>query len=304
MQGKARTAPVFNIQSYSIHDGPGIRVTVFLKGCPLHCLWCANPESNSQEPQLLVYEGRCVSCGACIPACPQGCIRMVSGKTVTDRSRCMACGACAEACRFRAREIAGRDMTVSEVMEAVERDRIFFGSDGGLTVSGGECLYHPLFTEELLQAAKARGIGTAVESCCYASEESIRRVFRYVDTALLDIKQMDDVLHKEYTGVSNKAILDNIILVHGMGVAIRIRIPVIPGYTDQEDNIRGIAAFVAGRLGREVPVDLLPYHRMGESKNESLGREMDMSIAIPSAEHMAHLRSIVEGYGLECRIGG
>ncbi len=304
------TAPVFNIQTYSIHDGPGIRVTVFLKGCPLRCLWCANPESNLAEPQLMAYAGKCTACARCVPACEEGAVtigrknrKMIS---LTDRSRCVNCGACADVCPNEARELAGKPMTVEQVLSKVLQDKLFIdASGGGMTISGGECLMHPEFTEALLFAAHEAGLHTAVESCSFAHRDVVDRVFRHVDLGLLDVKHMDSDLHRKYTGVPNEPILDNIRHVyHELKVPVIVRIPVIPGYNDSDENIAATARFAAEELGKDVAVNLLPYHRMGESKNESLGKVMDFSIDIPSDEHMQHLLRIVEGFGLKGQIGG
>lgn len=304
------TAPVFNIQTYSIHDGPGIRVTVFLKGCPLRCLWCANPESNLAEPQLMTYAGKCTACARCVPVCEKDAIALgvKGGKPVslTDRSLCTNCGACADACPNEARELAGKPMTVEQVLNRVLQDKLFIdASGGGITVSGGECLMHPEFTEALLSAAHEAGLHTAVESCSFASRAVVDRVFRHVDLALLDVKHMDSGLHQKYTGVPNETILDNIRhIFHDLRVPVIIRVPVIPGCNDSDDNIAATARFAAEELGTDVAVNLLPYHRMGESKNESLGKEMNFSIDIPSDKHMRRLLSIVEGFGLKGQIGG
>ena len=303
-------APIFNIQTYSIHDGPGIRVTVFEKGCPLHCKWCANPESNSARPQLMTYSAKCTGCGRCVEKCPNGAISIgqKNGKyiSITDRSKCVNCGACVDICPCEAREIAGKEKTVREVLDQVLKDKLFIdASGGGMTISGGECLVHPDFTEALLRAAKEAGLHTAVESCSFAPREVIDQVHRYVDLALLDIKHMDSAVHKELTGVPNEQILSNIKhIYHDLKKTVAIRVPTIPGYNDSDENIDRTARFVREELGPDVQVHLLPYHRLGESKNESLGREMDMSIEVPSDEHMQHLKSIVEGYGLYCQIGG
>lgn len=305
------TAPVFNIQPYSIHDGPGIRVTVFLKGCPLHCLWCANPESNSAASQLLTYAAKCTGCGRCTAQCPQGAITVGpnrEGKVIalTDREKCVDCGACVSACPSDARELAGKEMRVQEVLDKVLQDKLFLDdSGGGMTVSGGECLMHPDFTAALLRAAQEAGLHTAVESCSFASRKIIDQVYPYVNLALLDIKHMNSAKHKEYTGVPNELILDNIRhIYHDLHVPVVIRVPTIPGYNDSDGNLSATARFVAEALGPDVAVNLLPYHRMGESKNESLGHEINWSIEIPTQEHMEHLKAIVEACGLPCQIGG
>ena len=303
-------APVFNVQTYSIHDGPGIRVTVFLKGCPLRCLWCANPESNLATPQLMTYISKCTGCGACAAVCPNHAVTVKErgGKMAefTDRSICTECGLCVDACPSEAREIAGKEQTVSEVLEKVLRDKLFIdASGGGMTVSGGECLMHPDFTEALLFAAKEKGLHTAVESCSFASRAVVDQVFKYVDLGLLDIKHMDSAVHKKLTGVPNEVILDNIRHVyHDLHVKVIIRVPVIPGYNDSDENIAATARFAAEKLGPDVAVHLLPYHRLGDSKKESLGEEVTLHIEVPSDEHMQHLKSIVESFGLASQIGG
>lgn len=304
------TAPIFNVQTYSIHDGPGIRVTVFIKGCPLRCLWCANPESNLAEPQLMTYTNKCTGCGKCITECPNHAITLseVNSKViaVTDRKKCCNCGQCVTVCPAEAREIAGKTMSVSEVLEKVQKDRLFIDSSGGgITVSGGEPLMHPDFTEALLRAAKEDGLHTAIESCSFTSRDVVDRIFKYVDLGLLDIKHMDSDTHKKLTGVPNEPILENLKhIYHQLQVPFMISLPTITGYNDSDENIAATAKFIAEELGTDVPVRLLPYHRLGESKNDSLGKEMDFSIEIPTEEHMQHLKAIVESYGLTAQIGG
>lgn len=304
------TAPIFNVQTYSIHDGPGIRVTVFEKGCPLRCRWCANPESNLARPQLMTYAAKCTACGRCVAVCPQKAVSIgeLHDKpcALTDRALCVECGACVDVCPCEAREIVGQEKTVREVLDQVLRDKLFIdASGGGMTVSGGECLAHPDFTEALLYAAKEHGLHTAIESSSFAPEPIFDQVLRYVDLALLDIKHMDSNTHRELTGVPNEQILSNIRhAVRDLKKEVTVRVPTIPGYNDSEENIRATARFVKEELGPGVGVHLLPYHRLGESKNESLGKAMDLSVTVPSDEHMQELKALVESYGLYCQIGG
>lgn len=307
---RSLTATIFNIQTYSIHDGPGIRVTVFEKGCPLRCLWCANPESNLKKPQLMFYRDKCVGCGRCVEVCPSKAISLLENdglvKAVTNREVCTDCGECVSACLTEAREMAGKEMNIQEVLDKVLKDKIFIDSSGGgITLSGGEMLAYPEFSENLLMAAHEEGLHTAVESSSFASRETIDRIFKHVDLALLDFKHMDSAKHKEYTGVPNEQILDNIKHIYNdLKVPVWARIPCITGYNCDKVNIAATAKFIANNLGTDVKVCLLPYHRLGESKNESLGKEMDWSIDIPSNEYMNELKELVEKYGLTAQIGG
>lgn len=303
-------APVFNIQTYCIHDGPGIRDTIFVKGCPLRCLWCANPESNSSYPELMTYASKCTGCGKCIPLCPKGAISIEPQgdnkfAAVTDRGKCVNCGACTGACPASAREIAGENKTVREVIDKIKGDKLFFdGSGGGMTISGGEALAHPDFSENLFAAAHAEGIHTAIESSAFAKREVVDRVFRHVDIALLDVKHMDSKTHEKLVGVPNEHILENIRHIHGeLAVPVILRVPTIPGLNDSVENLRAVGCFAAS-LGGDVSVNLLPYHRLGESKSESLGRPRNLGLTPPSDNDMDALREIVASYGVAVKVGG
>lgn len=303
-------APVFNIQGFSIHDGPGIRTTVFLKGCPLRCLWCQNPESNLPCPQLMSYKSKCTGCGRCAAACPQNAIQMeLDGEKMiarTSHERCVDCGACVALCHSKAREIAGKEMTVEEVLRQVEADKLFYDtSGGGVTISGGDAIMYPEFASALLEACQEAGIHTAVESCSFATEKVIDQIYAHVDLALLDIKHMDSDVHQRLTGVPNEEILKRIQHIYrDLHVPIVIRIPVVPTCNDSVDNIEMTARFVAEKLDREVPLQLLPYHSLGESKNESLGREGTFRTEAPDQEHMEHLKQAAEAFVSRVTIGG
>ena len=284
------TASIFDIQRFSIHDGPGIRTTVFLKGCPLRCAWCHNPESVSGKPALSFVPEKCIGCGYCFKACRHGAHILEpptasepaagaavhanpdaasSPRHTLDRAKCIACGRCVEKCYAGALELVGREMSVEEVLREVLSDRPFYEtSGGGMTLSGGEPLYQIDFTESLLAAAKAQGLHNCIETCGFADFELLRRVMPYVDLFLYDLKDTDSRRHKANTGVPNEPILENLRMLVAAGARILVRIPLIPGYNDFEDNLRGMA-----QLGRSLPgllgMEIMPYHKLGVSK---LGR--------------------------------
>ena len=305
-------APVFNIQGYSIHDGPGIRTTVFVKGCPLRCIWCQNPESNLAKPQLMSYKSKCTGCGRCISACPEGAIRIVqdgeTGKYIakTDPAKCVDCGKCVPLCPASAREIAGERKTVREVYDKVSQDKLFYAaSGGGVTISGGEALIYPDFCAALFEACKEDGIHTAIETSSYAKREAVDQIYEFVDLAMLDIKHMDSETHRQLTGVGNELILDNIKhICHDLKKEIMIRIPCIPTCNDDVENIRATARFVHDELGPEVQIQLLPYNNLGESKNESLGKDIYMKQKRQSDACMEELRQAAEAEGIKAMIGG
>lgn len=300
------TGKIFNIQPYSIHDGPGIRTTVFMKGCPLSCLWCQNPESQRREDQLLVVKDRCVGCGRCVLACPSGAIELVGKKAVTDRKLCNVCGTCVDQCPEGLREICGEEVTVSELMERASADRLFFeNSGGGITVSGGEALAQADFVCEFFKQCKAEGIHTALDTSGFAPWESLKKVAQYTDLVLYDIKHMDSKVHCELTGVPNERILDNLLRLSKTQVEIYVRIPVIPGMNDSDDNMQATAEFVKKELDGRYKIFLLPYHRMGEAKLDSLEeKEGFLNLEPPSQEHMEHLKYFFDALGLDSQIGG
>jgi pyruvate formate lyase activating enzyme len=298
---------IFNIQRFSIHDGPGIRTTVFMNGCPLHCFWCQNPESQTLRPEIFFDAEKCKGCGKCVQACPEGAVEISEGRSKTNRGLCKGIGKCAEVCPNEARNLIGREATPEEVFKEVAADAIFYQeSEGGVTLSGGEPLTQPQFAMSLLKLCKEAGIHTVIETCGYGRWETVRQILNYVDLVLYDFKHMDPVEHEKGTGVSNELILENSKKIHHeLFVPILARVPIIPGYNDSVMNIEATAKFIATELGSSIKVHLLPYHRLGETKYERLERpSQSISIEPPSEEHMSELQRIVESFGLTAMIGG
>ena len=296
---------VFDIKKFSIHDGPGIRTTVFFKGCPLHCWWCHNPESQSPGPELMVRPARCIQCGTCLDVCPQGAISRNGDAISTDPEKCTVCGTCVETCFAEAREIVGREMTVAQVMAKIERDVPFYDeSGGGVTVSGGEPLLQPDFLLALLQACREREIHTALDTCGFAPWETLDRIRGYVDLFLYDLKLMDDARHRRFTGASNQPILENLQALSQHGHGIVLRVPVIPGVNDDEEDVRQIGRFAAS-LPDLRRVDLLPYHQTAAQKYERLHKTYRLPETRPPCDgRMAEIARIVQEFGLPVNIGG
>jgi pyruvate formate lyase activating enzyme len=297
------TAVVFNIMRFSTQDGPGIRTTVFFKGCPLSCWWCHNPESQRLQPELLYLEERCRHCGDCVAACPQHAIEQVDGAVRTS-GVCRRCGQCTEVCQAEARQIAGRRMTVGELVAEIEKDLVFFEeSGGGVTLSGGEPLAQPRFVAALLGACRDRGIRTVLDTCGYAPPSVFLAVALLANLVLFDLKLMDPLKHKQYTGVSNRRILANLEELVARGRPVTVRIPVLPGINDADDDIRQFARYLA-----ELPVaqvELLPYHHIGAGKYQRLGLTYRLGHAPqPTAADLARFRDALTHAGLNVRVRG
>lgn len=263
---------IFDIQRFSIHDGPGIRTTVFFKGCPLRCLWCHNPEGMTAQPALLFAPDRCIGCGACFGICAHHAHAMRDEIHCLDRAKCRVCGRCAAECYAGALTLAGSTKTVGAVLEEVLRDRAFYEtSGGGITLSGGEPTLQPDFCEALLRLSKAERLHTAMETCGWADWTRFERLAPLTDLFLFDYKETDPERHRAFTGVDNRLILDNLRRLHAAGKTIQLRCPVIPGCNDRPDHFEGIA-----RLWKDLPglagVTLMPYHRLGEGKRDRLGK--------------------------------
>jgi pyruvate formate lyase activating enzyme len=296
---------VFDIKKYAIHDGPGIRTTVFFKGCPLQCLWCHNPESWKAHVELGFRKGRCAGCGQCVEACPHEAISLVESRPVTDVEKCVLCVRCVDVCPAGTRQIIGRETTVSEVMAEVERDVIFYDqSGGGVTFSGGEPLMQPDFLLALLNQCRMLNIHTAVDTSCYAEPEIADSIAERADLFLCDIKHMDDEMHKRFTGVGNELILENIRRIAQADKRIVIRIPVIPGFNDETANIEATGKFAASLpgVGR---IDILPFNRGGAEKSARLmGEIKSMRVETPDEDKMSEIAENLKKYVFDVNIGG
>lgn len=294
---------VLNIMHFALHDGPGIRTTVFLKGCPLHCWWCHNPESQRPEPEVIYFEERCIRFGDCVRACPHGALHLDEQRLIHDPRLCQHCAECVSACSASARQLAGRWMTVSDVVAEVSKDQVFFDeSGGGITVSGGEPLMQAAFVESLLAACRARRIRTVLDTCGWADPNALLRVSENVDLFFYDLKLMDSERHRHFTGVKNDVILRNLEMLAERGSAVVVRVPVIPGVNDDNDNMEDLSEFLI-RLGlREI--DLLPYHRFGSDKYRRLHLPYRMEgVAPPTDRQMEALAAGLRRDGFTVRIG-
>jgi pyruvate formate lyase activating enzyme len=306
-------ALVFNIQGYSVQDGPGIRTTVFLKGCPLRCQWCSNPESQTSSRDVMQVRTKCVKCYRCIKLCKNGAISFPKNTEteafpVIDHAVCCNCTdhICVQGCYEDAIEDVGVPTTVSEVMDTLLADEPFFRqSGGGVTLSGGDPLQHEEFDRELFKQCRENCIHTAVETSGYVSWEKFKPVLDYTDLVLYDLKHIDPIAHKEFTGVSNELILRNLErILTETSVSVVVRVPVIPCANDSDDDMKAIAQF-ANKIGvREV--DLMPYHRLGTGKYAGLGRTYPLGLEVtePSKERIKDIQRIFQANHLVCSVGG
>jgi pyruvate formate lyase activating enzyme len=299
------TGTLFDVKKFSIHDGPGIRTTVFFKGCTLKCWWCHNPEGQVSEPELTFRPNRCIQCEACVSVCKRGAISMDGDLVSTDREKCALCGACVEVCYAEAREIAGREVTAAQAMAEIERDIAFYEeSGGGVTFSGGEPLLQRDFLLALLQACKEKDIHTAVDTCGSSTWETLDSIREHVDLFLYDLKLMDDARHRKFTGVSNEVILRNLQALSQEEHNIILRVPIIPGINDDAENIHQTGAFAAA-LPHLNRVDLLPYHHIGVEKYNRFDKVYGLpQTGPPSDERMADIERTLREFGLLVRIGG
>lgn len=303
-QNNEASGIVFEIERFSVNDGAGIRTLVFLKGCPLRCAWCANPESHVFAPQLLYWKARCIGCLECIKACPRHALSAGPEGIVIDRSTCIACGQCTRACNSNALLLSGKRMTVSEVMSEVEKDRPFYEkSGGGVTFSGGEVLAQPEFLLALLKAAKQSNIHTCIETSGFAPQSTIEAIAPYIDTFLYDLKAIDNSVHLSCCGVSNEQILSNFEFL-SKNHDIIARLPIIPNYNDSPRDIQLLLDFLE-KHHRGKHVHLLPYHRLGVNKYTRLDLNYHLKdILPPSNKRMAELKQIFTDKGFIVEIGG
>ena len=289
-------AKIFEIKRFAVHDGDGIRTTVFFKGCPLKCIWCHNPEGINFGPQLAYYENKCVGCGECASVCALGAHRMEQGTHVFDREKCVACGKCAEACFGSALQFYGKEMTVAALLPLLMEDREFYEtSGGGVTLSGGECLMQADFCAEILKKLKENGVHTAVDTCGFVSKDAIDKVTPYTDIFLYDLKAFDEDVHIKCTGRSNETILENLKYIDEQGKKIEIRIPYVPGLNDNQ--ISKIAEFLSERKN-VVKVKVLPYHNYAGSKYKSLDMENTLPDILPSADEIKIAEACLKKYNL------
>ena len=287
---------VANIQKYAIHDGKGIRTTVFFKGCPLACRWCRNPETQGYGRELIFYEERCTGCGECVEECGNGAVTAADGKVYTDRELCRGCGECVDGCMRNARQLCGRGYSVGELAEELLKDRAFYEtSGGGVTLSGGEPLVQDMdYLERLMGTLCGRGISVNVDTCGAVAFERLERVMPYTDRFLFDLKLMDEDKHREYTGRDNGLILENLKLLSGKGARIWIRIPVIGGVNDEAEELERMAGFLSENVHAEQ-INLIPYHNTGSGKYVHLGREYKGGMFYaPPKERMQELQRLME----------
>ena len=298
------TGVVFDISRFSVNDGPGIRTLVFLKGCPLHCAWCANPESQRARPQLGFFRDKCASCMRCVSVCPYG-EDFFKNKEI-NWEKCRQCMKCVSACPYGARYTIGERKTVAEVVDIVRRDMVFYrNSGGGMTLGGGEATMQPDFADAILTACQALGIHTALETCGFTPHDQFMKIAQHVDLLLFDLKHMDDSTHRKYTGGGNEIILKNIISASRIVPDVIIRYPMIPGFNDDPANIETMGRFIAEKLDHVRQVDILPYHSHGASKIERIGGQYQYDPdASVEPEKIEQARQILQSFGLNVSVGG
>ena len=299
---------VFNIQKFSTHDGDGVRTTIFFKGCPLKCRWCHNPESQRYEKELIFHHNKCVVCGKCVVKCPQQANSIVDGKLVFDRDKCTACGVCTDWCIKEAREIAGKEYTVDELVKEAKKDQIFYEqSGGGVTLSGGEVMAQNIdYIEQLCKKLHREGVSVFIDTSGYTKYENLKRLIPFTDVFLYDIKAIDSEEHKDYIGVDNALILENLVKLSNDGAGIYARLPIIGKVNATDGYINSVIRFLEDNHVKVQQVNLLPYHDIGKGKYASLDRPYDeASMVKPDKELMEHFKAMFEEHGFtKVLIGG
>ena len=297
---------IFDVKRYAINDGPGIRITIFLKGCPLSCPWCHNPESISREVQKMYTESKCIGSQACVESCTQSALTLTPDGIITNIDVCNLCGDCAKVCPTKAMEMSGELMSVEQIMKFIKKETLLMDqSDGGVTFSGGEPLMHHKFLIQLLDACGEEGIHRCVDTSGFASTKVMLEVAKRTEHFLYDLKMMDSIRHKSYTGVPNERILENLILLADIGKDLNIRIPLIHGVNDDEENIQESASFIAALPGNKKMVNILPYHNVAAKKYEKLGgMYVEGTMAEPDTDRQEQILSTFKGHGIKAIIGG
>jgi pyruvate formate lyase activating enzyme len=295
---------VFDIQRYSLHDGPGLRTNVFLKGCGLSCRWCSNPEAKNPRPEIAFFHNTCFLCGDCVPVCTESAILLEDGHITWDRLKCNQCGMCAEVCLSHAFSMIGGEMPAGAVVAEALRDTAFYSGHGGMTLTGGEPTMQPEFAEAVLRLAKTEGLHTAIETCGAVRWDNINRLLPHLDLVLFDVKHVDPEVHRKFTGTSNAVILENLRQTAGTGANLVVRVPLIPGFNADRDSLAGIAEFVQTlQAVREIHV--LAYHTLGRAKYRALGLPYELgqhpAMKLEEAEQLAE---IFREYGFEVLVGG
>jgi pyruvate formate lyase activating enzyme len=296
---------ITNIQGYSIHDGPGIRTVVFLKGCGLECLWCANPECISPRPEIGFVKALCTKCGKCSEVCPQKALVCEADKLLKiNRNLCTGCGICSSVCYYKALILYGEQINVEEIFDAVNRDKMFYeASGGGVTVSGGEALMQPQLVYDLFEKCRQAGIHTCIETSGFAAESAFKQVLPLTDYIIFDLKFMNSDKHLRYTGKPNSLILSNAKLVAESGIEVLYRMPLIPGINDDQQNIKDTADFIIGWGKNTRRIELMPYHRLGKGKYESLGREYLLpELLAPEPERVESVRKAFKNKDIICAV--
>ena len=294
---------ITNIQRFSIHDGPGVRTVVFFKGCPLNCPWCANPETKTIQKEIIVQLNKCIGCGYCEKECKTGAL-IFKGRPFIERSKCIACGACATVCYAKALELQGKDIEVNELIDEVLKDKPFFDkSGGGLTISGGEALMQPYGASELLKLAKQNGINTAIETTGFATSDVFAKVIENCDTILFDLKHTDDKQHREYIGVSNNIILNNLLFAAKSDKKIVVRIPLIPGFNMSAEYAASVANIMTELKLDELHV--LPFHQMARGKYIGLDKEYAYAdVPPPTDEQVEEFADMIRKSDIKVLVGG